>query len=114
MNYYYESLKGYNHEYLLSAPTKRDALSNATIKGNVSILANSNNRAVVIDTPDKVFLQSYDTLIIELEKATGAMIKLWGGYSATTMKHINEFLNLNNRRSMNKKEWTALTVNATI
>lgn len=107
---YFESLKDYRHDYLTSAPRKREAIENALRAGDVSILPKSNNRALIIDTPDKRYLQSYDTLILETDKATGATVKLWGGYSVTTMKHINEFMN----RHISKAEWTAVNVGSSI
>lgn len=107
---YYESLKNYYNEYLTSAPRKREAINNALRAGDVSILPNSNNRALIIDTPEKIYLQSYDTLILETDKKTGVTVKLWGGYSFTTLKHINEFLKSN----INKSQWSTVAVGATI
>ena len=112
---YFESLKtDYRHDYLTSAPRKREVIENALRAGGVSILPNSNNRAVVIDTPEKRYLQSYDTLILETDKATGATVKLWGGYSVTTMKHINEYLYKYGGRGLSKKAWTAVNVGGAI
>jgi hypothetical protein len=108
---YYESLKtDYRTDYLTSTPRKYEAINNARIAGNVSILPNSNNRAVIIDTPDKRYLQSYDTLILETDKATGSTVKLWNGYSVTTLKHINEFLH----RAISKREWNNIEVNGIV
>lgn len=108
---YYESLKNnYRNDYLSSAPRKREALANAIKAGDVSILPNSNNRAVVIDTPEKRYLQSYDTLILETDKATGATVKLWDGYSVTTLKHVNEFLH----RAIDKRDWYSVNVGENI
>lgn len=36
-------------------------------------------------------LQSYDTIVCQLTP-DNSFIRLWGGYSATTMRHINSFL----------------------
>lgn len=106
-NDYFENMKtDYRHDYLVGSPRKSEVLANANIDGEVSILPNSNNRAIVIETPDKKYLQSYDTLILETDKATGETVKLWDGYSATTMKHINQYLPSVGIRTMGKAEWT--------
>lgn len=108
---YFASLESdYRHDYLVGSPRKGEVLANANIDGDVSVLAGSNNRAIVIDTPDKRYLQSYDTLILETDKATGETVKLWGGYSVTTMKHIGAYLQENGGKWLSKKEWESLEV----
>lgn len=37
-----------------------------------------------------VELQSYDTIVCKIEN--GVFKKLWNGYSQTTMRHINSFI----------------------
>ena len=106
MNYYAsiaDNYKGYMKEH----PKKQEVLNNAKVKGNVSILPNSGNRAIIIDTNKKEYLQSYDTLIIEIDKETGEAKKLWDGYSATTMKHIGSYLQGKGSKWLSKKEWMA-------
>lgn len=102
---YFESLKSYQYnEYLTMNPRKKEVLGNANIDGRVCILPDSNNRAVTIDDGEKIYLQSYDTLILSVDTFTGEIKKLWDGYSVTTLKHINTFLagfGLN----FNKKTW---------
>lgn len=102
---YFESLKNnpYN-ETLTTQPRKKEVLNNANINGRVSILPNSNNRAIIIDDGEKLFLQSYDTLILSVDTFTGDIKKLWDGYSVTTLKHVNEFLRAFGL-SFNKKAW---------
>lgn len=102
---YFESLKDdYRHDYLTKSPRKSEVLKNAAVAGSVSILPNSNNRALVIETEAERILQSYDTLICSVDKETGKVKKLWSGYSVTTLKHINDFLSAYGFR-FNKKEW---------
>lgn len=102
---YFESLKSYQYnEYLTMNPRKKEVLENANIDGRVVILPDSNNRAVTIDDGTKIYLQSYDTLILSVDTLTGEIKKLWDGYSVTTLKHINEFLKPFGFR-FNKKEW---------
>lgn len=42
------------------------------------------------DNGEKV-LTSYNTEVCKIT-AAGSFVRLWGGYSATTMRHINSFL----------------------
>lgn len=104
-NNYFESLQTniYN-DYLMEAPKKQAVIRNAKIDGRAVILPDSNNRAVTIDDGTKIYLQSYDTLILSVDTFTGEVKKLWDGYTVTTLKHINTFLagfGLN----FNKKTW---------
>jgi hypothetical protein len=110
MNNYFESLKkDYRNDYLSESPRKREVLQNAKRPGNASVLPNSNNRAVVISDGNTVYLQSYDTLILASDKLSGDTVKLWDGYSVTTMKHINEYLRLHaGRPGLSKREWEAI------
>lgn len=106
---YFESLKTYLYnDYLGSTPHKKDVIENARKSGHAYILPNSNNRAVVIEDGNKLFLQSYDTLIIEFDKETGTIKKLWDGYSKTTLKHVNDFLYPLTKQTYSKKEWIEL------
>lgn len=52
-------------------------------------------------------LISYKTEVCEIT-ADGKFNQLWGGYSATTMRHINEFRQQNGLEKLSKKEWEAL------
>lgn len=93
-----------DYGYLTTAPRKNEVLNNAKIDGKTAILANSNNRAITIKTRNKIYLQSYDTLILSVDTKTGEIKKLFNGFSVTTLKHINEFLQGYNL-SFNKKTW---------
>jgi len=100
---YYESISN-EYGWMAENPKKAEAIKNAAVAGIVRVLSDSNNRAVTIETEKEIFLQSYDTLILVKDKATGEVKKLWNGYSKTTLKHINTFLGAN----LNKKQWEAL------
>ena len=108
---YYESLKGYFcNDYLSEHPTEQGALSNAKKPGNASILPNSNNRALIISDGSHIYLQSYDTLILDYDRAKGIISRLWYGYSVTTLKHINEFLRMfGAKKNLNKADWNNFT-----
>ena len=45
-------------------------------------------------TNGEKLLQSYDTIVCKLD-AAGNFVRLWSGYSTTTQRHINSFLQLN-------------------
>lgn len=107
---YFENLKtNYCNDYLTSTPTKKGALNNNKLEGVVKILENSNNRAITIFKDDKIYLQSYDTIVLCYDIATNTIKKMWEGYSVTTMKHINTFIgNFTQLKPFNKKSWLAL------
>lgn len=48
-------------------------------------------KARVIEAPEGRYLQSYDTVVCFISYG-GTFEKLWSGYSATTMRHINSFM----------------------
>lgn len=110
--FYYSNIEDYQSGYLIRSPRKRETLRSNAIEGKVTILPNSGNRAITIETDDDVYLQSYDTLILRKEKQTGKVHKLWNDYTATTMKHINTFLELS--KSMGKHEWESYKCGETI
>ena len=49
-------------------------------------------KALVIIEGDTATLQSYSTKVARYDMNTGEFTRLWGGYSATTMRHVNSFL----------------------
>ena len=104
MNNYFNSITD-KYGYLTKSPKKSAALNNAAISGNVSVLENSYNRALVIYTEKAVYLQSYDTIVLEVKN--NRICKLWYGYSVTTLKHVNEFLSRYGKQ-LNKKQWLDL------
>lgn len=59
----------------------------------------------VRENGDKV-LYSYGTPIVRLTK--GKLEKIWYGYSATTMRHINSFLDTFGIQGGGKKWWESL------
>ena len=109
MKNYFDSITSDYSDYLIKQPKKADVLNNAKIAGNVSILGDSNNRAIVIKDGNTVYLQSYDTLVLSVNIATGKIKKLWDGYTATTLKHVNAFLKGFNGLQFNKKSWENFT-----
>lgn len=60
-------------------------------------------KAKVIIIGSVQYLKSYDTIVCYLVNNT--LYKTWNDYSATTMKHVNAFLESNNMSKLSKKEW---------
>ena len=54
-------------------------------------------------------LYSYDTPILK-RTTNGEFIRMWGGYSSTTMRHINAFVTMFNISGGGKAWWNALPV----
>ena len=110
MSDYFDSIMYYNmwdKGWLSRAPKKSEVLKNAKIAGNAFILGGSNNRALISASGDNVYLQSYDTLMLRVNRVTGEIEKLSDYYSATTMKHINAFMSGFNGMTFNKAAWLA-------
>ena len=80
---------------------KKDKKENAGI-----VLDDFNNRAVIIPTNNGFILKSYYTEVAEIRD--GKFIKLWGGYSNTTLKHINAFCRHFGFNTFSKREWIEL------
>lgn len=66
-------------------------------------------KAVVFekDNGEKV-LQSYNTEVCKI--TSGEFVRLWSGYSATTMRHVNSFLQRFGIPGGGKAWWDALPV----
>lgn len=66
-------------------------------------------RVIEKDNGEKV-LQSYNTEVCKITPE-GEFIRLWGGYSLTTMRHINAFIELYNISGGDKSWWDSLEMN---
>lgn len=58
-------------------------------------------------------LQSYDTYVVMVKISKGGMPnvkRLWDGYSATTMRHVNEFLMQEGFPKLSARAWRAMDV----
>lgn len=105
---YFDGITSTSNNYLFEAPRKAEVLANAKKDGTSVILPNSNNRAIVTFNGTLKYLQSYDTLIVKVDCEARTITKLWNGYSKTTLKHVNEFLQ-GYGLGFSKKEWEAFT-----
>ena len=68
----------------------------------------SKARVIERDNGETV-LQSYNTEVCKITKS-GEFVRLWDGYSVTTMRHVNSFLRLFNIAGGGKAWWDAQTV----
>lgn len=67
------------------------------------------NKAEVIEHDNGVIeLRSYETIVARIRN--GKFERLWSGYSATTMNHINSFLRTFGISGGGKAWWMALEV----
>lgn len=67
------------------------------------------NKATVIDHENGIFeLKSYDTIVARI--TNGKFERLWSGYSATTMRHINSFIDYFGISGGGKAWWESLEV----
>lgn len=68
-------------------------------------------KAKVIETEHEIALRSYETVVCRWNKDNSAFVKLWYGYSATTMRHVNSFMRFVGLPTCGgKKWWEALEV----
>lgn len=56
------------------------------------------------------YLISYSTMVAKLNLNNGELVRLWDGYSQTTMRHINEWLQLHWLPTITKKQWMKMEV----
>lgn len=68
------------------------------------------DRAIILyDNYNTKTLKSYHTYICRIDR-DGNFTKLWDGYSATTMKHINIFREMFGLSTMTKYDWIMLNI----
>lgn len=62
-------------------------------------------KAKIIETENgEKVLQSYNTFVCRIT-AAGRFVRMWGGYSATTMCHVNSFLSFYDMNGGGKSWW---------
>lgn len=64
--------------------------------------------SVIIRSNGDKILRSYTTNVAKID-SNGNFHKLWNGYSATTMRHINSFCDTYGINGKGKKWWDSLT-----
>ena len=60
-------------------------------------------KVIKTDNGEKV-LQSYNTFVCRIT-AAGRFVRMWGGYSVTTMRHVNSFLSFYDMNGGGKSWW---------
>lgn len=69
-------------------------------------------KAKIIETENgEKVLQSYNTFVCKIT-SSGEFVRLWSGYSVTTMRHINSFLQLFDIAGGGKAWWDAQKIGA--
>lgn len=66
-------------------------------------------KAKVIEKDGETLLQSYNTTVCKIDKS-GEFVRMWSGYSVTTMRHINAFIEMFGISGGGKSWWYALPV----
>lgn len=56
-----------------------------------------------------IYLQSYETIVAYVDDSK-VLHRLWGGYSATTQKHIDAFSRTFCGEGCNKQQWLKMEV----
>lgn len=64
-------------------------------------------KAHVIEADGQKILRSYETNVCRID-SDGSFHRLWSGYSATTMRHIDSFRKLNGLPMIGKAGWDKL------
>lgn len=69
-------------------------------------------KAIVIEKDNgEIELQSYNTIVCKLTAGENRrLVRLWNGYSHTTMRHINAFLDYYKHNGGGKAWWDKLRV----
>lgn len=102
---HYVGIFGYESAYLDREAQKdlRSDIKDRKQNGHY-VLDGTNNKATwYFDDDGGKVLRSYYTDVARLYE--GRLYKLWTGYSATTMNHINQFLYDNGHQMIRKYDW---------
>lgn len=67
------------------------------------------NKAKVREENGNKELISYVTTVCSID-SNGGFHRLWDGYSATTMRHVNSFRMMNGLKAISKDEWDEMEV----
>ena len=93
----------YNGYDYLTSDEKKALRADVKTRDGV-LLKNCNGRATIRKNENgDAILTSYYTDVAII--AGGHFFKTWAGYSATTLKHVNDFRKIYGFAPLNKKEW---------
>lgn len=65
-------------------------------------------KAKVINDGNTIHLKSYETIVCKI--VNGEFVRTWGGWSATTARHVNSFRVMYGLPCINKAEWVKMEV----
>ena len=104
----YEGFWGHANRYMKPDDLKEMRQEYKEIKATKKafVLDDFGGRALVIPTESGYILKSYYTNVCEIKN--NKFIKLWQGYSNTTLKHINIFRSFLGLSGLSKREWIEL------
>lgn len=105
----FEKYNGWHTTRYMDSNDIKDLRKDLRKEKNSFTLDGFNNRAVVIKTEDGWILRSYYTEVAKMYQ--GKFIRLWDGYSNTTLKHINAFRSYLGLPGLSKREWIEMEVN---
>lgn len=100
---YYDWLSDYGTREL-----KKDAKNRCKTKGHNMIDGTNGKATWYKDDKGARVLRSYYTDVCKIYR--GRVYKLWQGYSATTSRHIQAFMNMNGYRGISKREWVMMDI----
>ena len=105
------SIWGHENRYMKPDDLKEMGQEYKEIKATKKAFAldDFGGRALVIPTESGYILKSYYTDVCEIRE--NKFIKLWQGYSNTTLKHINAFRSNYNFPTISKREWIEMEAN---
>lgn len=103
---YKKKLDQMDTEFSYLEPEERKELRNELKQIEGVKLEGFNGKAIIKSVNGCQVLQSYQMDVCMIKE--GKFIKLWNGYSQTTLRQINLFRELNNLNSLNKKEWVMM------
>ena len=103
----FEHWYGYYSCYLMNTEDLRDLRKEYKDDARYHVVEKISDRAIVIkDNYNIHYLKSYYTTVAAI--ANGKFYKMWEGYSATTMKHINTFLQMHGFPTISKHDWVMM------
>ena len=104
------SIWGHENRYMKPDDLKemRQAIKEDKKNGGI-VLDDFGGRAIILPTKSGYILKSYYTNVCEIRE--NKFIKLWQGYSNTTLKHINAFRSKYNFPTISKREWIEMEAN---
>lgn len=103
-------------DYLTTQETREMRDYNRACNWELLPVQGANNRAYIKRMNGVIYLKSYRTVVFSYNPETGEFARYWGGYSATTLKHVQMFIcyisGIEYRRNstIGKSNWDSMPV----